>query len=468
MKKTGLSLFAVILLFFCGCASTINNNTADQKVKYVFLFVADGFGENHFKLLKDETGAPALSQFDLVRHTGTLNHEGKITDSAASGTAIACGVKTYNGAIGMTPDRRPVSSIAKEFKAAGFKVGIISTSPINDATPAAHYANAFNRSERSLIIHDLLFSGFDFFGASNFYPDSRYRPTADEYLALIARKYRVTSGTDWSDLDPNDHNFLINQMVRDFPAAPRNSPSLADFTAKAVELLDNPDGFFLMVEEGTTDAYSHLNDAGSLLRSAMDFDKAVAVALEFQKKHPENTLIVVTADHNTGGLYFLENYSPGNTSLLYQSMPWDSLDRMTKDHYREKAPVDLFERDLVDALSLGRITPAERNSIRPYFAHFILKQRKSNKTDDGYSTINPPAENNGKDFHNPLVLGFTRLRDKRNGLAWRGFGHTEEKVLTFAKGPGAEMFDREDLENTSIAILIREIALKNNQPTAVK
>ena len=423
MKKFLLFLFAAIVL--CGCTS-VNDGNSQAKVKYVFLFVADGFGENHYKLLKNEAGSPSLDQFSFARHTGTLNFEGKVTDSAASGTAIACGEKTYNGAIGMDKNRRPLKSISREFQENNYKVGIISTSPINDATPAAHYANTFNRAERSLIVHDLFNSGFDFFGASHFYLDSRYNPTEAEYLALIAGKYKVHNGKNWNKINPDDKNFVISRMVRDFPGVPRKTPSLADFTALAIKTLDNPNGFFLMVEEGHTDVYSHANDSGALLRAAMDFDQTIAVALEFQKKHPAETLIVVTADHNTGGLHFLDNYTPGKTTLLHQQMQISDLQSKITELDKKKADWDLIERTIVDTLSLGRITPQERT---------VLK--KSNIKS--------------------LARAAAKLRDKRNGLAWETTNHTGAKILTFAKGYGAEKFNREGLENTSIARLIREI-----------
>ncbi|MBE6357222.1 MAG: alkaline phosphatase [Lentisphaerae bacterium] len=459
MKKCLFFLFA--LLIFCGCKSICNETpSARNKVKYVFLFIADGFGENHRKLLKNEAGSPALDQFPIVRHTGTLNFEGKVTDSAASGTAIACGIKTYNGAIGVDPQRMPVKSISKEFKERHCKVGIISTSPINDATPSAHYANTFNRSERSLIVHDLYHSGFDFFGASHFYLDSRYKPTEEEYLALIGQKYQIFRDQNWDKINPTDKNFIISRMVRDFPAIPRKTPSLADFTAQAIKTLDNPNGFFLMVEEGFTDVYSHANDAGGLLRAAMDFDRAVAVALEFQKKHPAETLIIATADHNTGGLYFLDNYVPGKTALLYQQMQISDLHSKLLALYQQKADWDLFERTIVDTLSLGRLTPQERVELKNYFAYFVKQQRKGGKNKDSYDIPAALPDLPGKNHSASLAYGASRLRDKRNGLAWESTAHTGAKILTFAKGPGAEKFDRDDLENTSIAQLIREIVFQ--------
>ncbi len=459
MKKIFILLFAAVT--FCGSVQVCRGADKNAKnVKYVFLFIADGFGENHFKLLKNEAGIPALSQFAICKPTGTLNFLGKVTDSAASGTAIACGVKTYNGAIGMDKNRKPVKSISREFKENNFKVGIISTSPINDATPAAHYANAFNRSERSVILHDLYYSGFDFFGASHFYYDSRYNPNESEYLALIGQKYEICKGSDWKKLKPENKNFVINRMVRDFPGVPRKSPALADFTALAIRLLDNPGGFFMMVEEGFTDVYSHANDSGSMLRAAMDFDKAVGVALEFQKKHPEDTLIVVTADHNTGGLYFLDNYTPGKTALLHQQMQLSDLHDKLVALYNAKADWDLFERTIVDTLSLGRITPAERVELKNYFAYFVKQQRKKNKDKDNYILPETLPDLPGKDHAGSLAMAAARLRDKRNGLAWQSLSHTGAKVLTFAKGKGAEKFDRNDLENTSIAELIRKIAFE--------
>ena len=459
MKK--LSLFIFAALIFCGCNSICGKeNHTGSGVKYVFLFVADGFGENHYKLLKNEAGCPALDQFAFARRTGTLNFEGKVTDSAASGTAIACGVKTYNGAIGLDKNRMPVKSISKEFKEHGYKVGIISTSPINDATPSAHYANTFNRSERSLIVHDLYHSGFDFFGASHFYLDSRYQPQEAEYLALIAQKYQVCQGSKWDQLKPEDKNFVINRMERNFPGKPRKTPALADFTALAVKMLDNPGGFFLMVEEGFTDVYSHANDSGALLRAAIDFDRAVAVALEFQKQHPTETLIVVTADHNTGGLHFLDNYIPGETSLLYQQIQLSDLQEKLVNLYLQKADWDLFERTIVDTLSLGRITPAERNELKNYFAYFVKQQRKKSKNKDNYVLPDTLPDLPGKNHSSTLAFAAARLRDKRNGLAWEGTGHTGIKVLTFAKGCGEKKFDRNDLENTSIAGLIREIVFQ--------
>ena len=144
---------------------------AQTKPKYLILLIGDGMGPNVVKLYRGQMQKTSFDRFGEPVPTGTNNVFGKTTDSAASGTALACGIKTYNRAIGVDKEKVPVTSLAKILKSRGMRVGIVSSVGINDATPAAHYANRHYRQETTGIIADLVASDFDFFGISTFkYP----------------------------------------------------------------------------------------------------------------------------------------------------------------------------------------------------------------------------------------------------------------------------------------------------------
>ncbi|MCQ2377849.1 MAG: alkaline phosphatase, partial [Victivallaceae bacterium] len=289
---------------------------AVAKPKYIFLFIGDGMSTPQ-RMTADEfsrkTGAGKLFINDMPFHatTRTSSANSLVTDSAASGTAIACGEKTANGRIGMAADGvRKLESCAEAAKKAGKKVGIVTSVTINHATPASFYAHRASRGQYYAIGLDLVDSGFDYFGGGGCAKhdasgDPLYR--GDIYELAARAGYKVVSGkAGLSEIVPGTGKVFArgdNDGALPFAidAAP-GTATLADFTEKGIELLDNPQGFFMMVEGGAIDWCGHSNDAAGNLREVLAFDRAVEKAVAFAEKHPDETLIVVTGDHETGGM----------------------------------------------------------------------------------------------------------------------------------------------------------------------
>ena len=334
-----------------------------KPVKYVFLFIGDGMSIPQRMLIDDyqkmRRGEPTyINRMPYNAVTTTQSASSFITDSAASGTAIACGEKTKNHRVGMDVEgTRDLVSIAKVAKESGRRVGIVTTVTLNHATPAAFYAH---RPERGLAYEiglDLIASGFDYFGGGGI---SKHNDTKNEayrgdiYDLAVEAGYNVIEIPEqgraaFDALKPGAGKVVTIGAAADLPYRIDNDdaaiPTLAEFVAKGIELLDNPKGFFLMAEGGKIDWCCHANDAATVLGEMASFDDAVRVAKAFAEKHPDETLIVVTGDHETGGLT-LGFANTGYASYLYrlqaQRCSWTVFEKKVREFF-EKNPKGSFD-----------------------------------------------------------------------------------------------------------------------------
>lgn len=299
----------------------ITTGTWAQAPKYIIMLIGDGMGLPQIALAEAAAGRKLnITGMPVVGLATTCAADSEITDSAAAGTALSTGEKTSMGTISMNPGRtEPIKTIAERARDKGMRVGIVSSVSIDHATPAAFYAHVPDRDMYEQIGNQLLTSGFDYFaGGSPRWNKRETFATAAEYEKEAARhgytfadtraelaeaKGRVIAtinilGEGGYTKGESALPFAIDRPSLD----PENQTSLADFVRRGFELLDNPDGFFMMAEGGNIDWAAHANDAPALVREVLDFDDAVAAALEFYAAHPDETLVVVTNDHETGGL----------------------------------------------------------------------------------------------------------------------------------------------------------------------
>ena len=307
-----LNLFAVkriiiLALFSSGIftwSHAENNRTPGAKPTHIIFMIGDGMGLSAVSTtFYFGDGISVFSDFPVIGLINTSSATHKVTESAASGTAMSSGTKTYNGAIGVDTDRHAVKNITEVVTKLGWSTGVISTSSITHATPATFYAHVLQRSMEEWIASQLVVSGIDFFagGGIQFFTKRsdgfNLLPTAASQGFIIDTSSLATPGS----LDPGKkYGFLL---------APDGMPTIqagrGDFlpsaTALAIEYLsNNENGFFLMVEGSQIDWAGHNNDTEYLVSEMLDFEKTIAVALEFARKDG-NTLVVVTADHETGG-----------------------------------------------------------------------------------------------------------------------------------------------------------------------
>ena len=291
--------------------------------KYVFYFIGDGMGLNqvmatqyYLRSCEGELGITPLcfAQFPYTGIATSYSASSDVTDSAAGGTALATGLKTYNGAIGIAADATPVTSIAEQAHRYGAKVGVATSVTINHATPASFYAHQKSRNDYYEIGAQLPASGFDFFAGGDLAELTNPDDPSAPHLHDLAREagYAIVRGYDeYEALDGEGKVMLIQKedMVENtIPYAidsREGDLTLTQITTAAIDHLydkKHKKGFFLMVEGGKIDYACHANDAAAALCEVVDFDNAIRVAYEFYKQHPDETLIVITADHETGGL----------------------------------------------------------------------------------------------------------------------------------------------------------------------
>lgn len=311
------------------CLTGCQNET---KPKYIFLFIGDGMGASHVAVAEsylsykaDKLGGEQLmmTQFPCYGMATTHSANRNVTCSSAAGTAIACGVKTNNGTVGVDKDSVNVESIASVLKAEGYKVGIMTTVPINHATPAAFYAHNVKRTDYYGISNDIPASGFDFFAGSGFLQFTGADNDKESTASILEKSgYTVCYGKEefrkesvgkekvvFCQAKNRDKSAgyyvsdgLENTGVKSEDKVAEEDATMAEMLELALEYLGDEEPFFIMGEGGIIDWASHENRTMSTVENILDFDAAIKVAYEFYKKHPKETLIVVTADHETGGL----------------------------------------------------------------------------------------------------------------------------------------------------------------------
>jgi alkaline phosphatase len=294
-----------------------------RAVHNVILFIGDGMGDGQVSTattLLETMSEPVIPSAAVTGLMGTVAANALVTDSAASGTALATGFKTDKGVVGLLGDgSRPVNILEAAHRA-GLATGVVTTSGLADATPATFTVHAANRHRYAEILKEELRSPFDVRIGGDFtgYPRARENPG---YLETLARAEElVPEGT--TVVRTNEGlSGARTPLVALLPPRPANpeqhGPALAAMTRRALELLAaDPDGFVVMIETEATDQFGHANDLEGVVGSVAELDQAVGVALEFAASHP-GTLVLVTADHDTGGLAIVGGNGPEDVEVAW-------------------------------------------------------------------------------------------------------------------------------------------------------
>lgn len=468
MKKLSL-LLSFLLLVLSGYA---------QQAKYVFYFIGDGMGVNQVQgtelyrgELEGKIGITPIwfTQFPYATTATTFSATNGVTDSAASGTALATGNKTQNGTIGMKQDlQTEVSSVAVWAKNKGCRVGVTTSVSVDHATPAAFYAHDPSRGSYYKIGTDLYKAGFDFYAGSDFIdPNNKDNKDGNsENLYTMAEKNGYTIARGYKDYlkkcKKADKMILFQSekaSEKDRTAIPyaidrtKDDLTLADITRSAINFLskDLSKGFFLMVEGGKIDWACHSNDAATAFHEVADMDEAVKVAYEFYSQHPDETLIVVTADHETGGfvlgtgayklnLQVLKNQKvseSGFTRILNElrkkynnNVSWEKVQQALKENFGFWDKVKLNEKQ-------------EERLLAKYNDTFKGKEAKLEKSEYAQDE--------------PLAAEAKRIIDEIALVGWTSGGHSAGYVPVFAIGAGADLFQGR-IDNTEIPIKIAKAA----------
>lgn len=425
--------------------------------KNVILFIGDGMstpqrmvGEEFSKIQRGKI--LRMNHLEYQATTRTCSSSSLITDSAAAATAIACGVKTYNGAIGVDAERNRVEPVSEFAAKTGRKVGIVTSVQLNHATPAGFYGHRASRGNGYGLALDLVDSGFDYFaggelmGANN-KKDSEYKGSAYDLAAKAGYTVIKRDAAKFRALKPGASKvlFIAGETLPFAIDADENPdvPTLAELTAKGIELLDNEKGFFMMVEGGMVDWAGHANDAASNLGEVLALDEAVSVALDFAKKDTQ-TLVIVTGDHETGGMtmgFAGTGYKMNLESLALQKCSAGRLDKLIAaakpETFEDVKPI--LEENLSFSFGGGakngalQITPAELKILTEAFESGRKKRR-----------------------YGALVTAVKNIFSHKCGVGWTTGAHTALPVLTSAVGPGADKFIG-FIDNTDISKKIKEL-----------
>ena len=461
MKKTILSAIAA-----AACLSM-----AADDAKYVFYFIGDGMGLGHVNATEvynrdvlKSTQPLLMMTFPVASQARSYSASSPITDSAAAGTALATGHKTKNSMIGMNPDTVPVNSIAVDFMNAGYAVGVGTTVQADDATPAAWYAHAENRGMKETIAPQAAQSGLAFLAGGGFKLHGAGDVAFKEFLETMRKgNYELAEGyAAFNELKGKNGKFphrvmmypenvgggQVGYTIDSIPGA----MTCAQITEACLNTLEsvNPNKFLMMIEGGNIDWAAHANDGGGVIKEILNFQDAINVAYQFYLRHPSETLIVVTADHDTGGMAFGRNGGPYDIAYAdAQRISKDSFADWTRNWGKntQNPTWEEMEGVLRDKLGFWTTVPVserETAELKQLFDEtFITKKAEDEQT--LYHTFNAFS-----------AKAFTIL-NYHMGIGWTSTYHAGNFVPVYAIGANAQFFTG-SLDNTDIPKLIKRAA----------
>lgn len=491
-SKPTLLLVFLISLFTISCSSDysekskLNNYNKDEFPKYIFLFIGDGMSFTQVNLAKaaylhpdfrlhkkPEFGEEPMNllKLPITGVATTFAADRYITESAAAATALATGNKTTCGTVSLNQVHTDtLKTIAEMAHDKGMKVGIISSVSIDHATPACFYAHEKDRGQYNSIAAQMASSGFDYFGggfARGALPSSLKKENAIDITKVMKKAgYSiVTSKNKLTNIKPGQKCWAYNKNYDPDAALlyeidqPSDYLRLADFTAKGIELLQNEKGFFMMVESGKIDWACHANDGATAAHEVVALDESLAKALEFYHKHPNETLIIVTGDHECGGLalgYSATHYESAYDILGHQKISFQCLSRKVRKWKKSSG----LSQDVV------------MDSIKHYFGlddtllskKLKLSQYEFQRLSDAYEYSFNKREVQEKEAHyikfggyDPLTVTVTHILNQKAGIDWASYSHTAVPVPIYSIGCGSTHFTGQ-LDNIDIAKKIIKLA----------
>jgi len=467
-----------VILGVAGLAVALAASSADAgQAKYVFMMIGDGMAmaqRNAAALylanaqgdgLKPGVVPLTMDRLPVQGMATTYSANAVITDSAAAVTALATGRKTNSGVINMDPAGRekytPLSVLAHD---KGYKIGVVTSVSIDHATPAGYYAHAAGRSDYYGIAMQMLDSGFEYFaGGAVLEPTGKKKDKTSFYDVAKAKGYTVTQGRDaFAALKPGMKKIFAENPVRaDENALPyaldakADSIPLAEFTKKGIELLQGGK-FFMMVEGGKIDWACHANDPGASIGDTVAFDAAVQVAYDFYRQHPNETLIIVTGDHETGGLAIgFAGTKYGNAIKKVTDQKGSYIAFGEKFKALKAAKADLAFADVLPLIKeVYGLTPAD-------LAPFQIEALKTAFA-AGMNPADDPKKRDAQSYllygsYDPLAVTLNHLVSNASGLAWTTYSHTGVPVPVSAVGAESASFagfyDNTDIARKTMAAM---------------
>ncbi|MDD7611226.1 MAG: alkaline phosphatase [Spirochaetales bacterium] len=447
--------------------------------KYVFVFVGDGMSYPQIQSAAYYAGKDAAGIVDVVKNSenagdspamknlsfydfpvagsaSTYDATSFAPDSASTATSIFTGYKTHSSSINVDITKKiKYRTIAEQLRdQKKWKIGVVSTVNLNHATPAATYAHQASRKSNYAIGQELVESNFDYFaGGALMEPQDKKNDKTSIYELAKSAGYKVCfTQNDANSLQNGDKAIVVAETLADGDAMSydndrkNNEWALRDYVRKGIEVLDNKKGFFMMVEGGKVDWACHANDARSSIADTLALSAAVEEAIEFYNKHPKETLIIVTADHETGGLTI--GYAGTDYNLFFRTLD------------NQKISYAKFDSDYVSNYKKNGTSLEEvMTDVEQLFGLKLPGSEGSNKngglvlTDYEYSRIKTAFEKTIKNdnsrtqmeydlygTYEPLTITITHILNAKSGLGWTSNSHTGLPVPVFALGAGQNEF----------------------------
>lgn len=481
----------LVMSSLVGCSTTNDNEQNTQtnetqvqqvstkKPKYIFLFIGDGMSHTQVNAAQVYKGTLAnkdkveleklgFTQFPVVGNATTQDSTSFAPDSASTATSIAGGVKTHSGVIGLAADKTTkTETIAEKLKKEGYKVGVVSSVTLNHATPAAFYAHTESRGNYYDIALQMADSNFDYFaGGALGDAAGEDEKQKSAYEILQEKGYKVTNNKDEIlKLDSKTEKvYAINPELQDDGAmeysidADENSLVLKDLVKKGIDVLDNDKGFFMTVESGKVDWAGHANDAMANIGDVVALDESIEEAVKFYNEHPDETLILVTGDHETGGMSIGQattGYDTAFDILQNQKMSYVEFDEMINKE-KEKNPNLKFE-DIMPIIkeNFGLMTKDDKDASKN--EELVLSDYEYNKLVKAFEETMKPSDKRSEGTENeilyggyePLSVTLTHIINNKAGIGWTSYSHTGVPVPVYAMGASSELFNG-SYDNTDI------------------
>jgi len=432
--------FVVALLAF---ATGLAGAQETPRPKNIIILFADGVAATQWELGRYASRVLRNQDFaatDVVFKDGALgllatdSRDAFVTDSAAAASAMSTGVKVNNFVVAMTPDGKPHRTVMEAARAAGKKIGLVTTAEIYDASPAAFSVHAKNRGDAQAIVDQyfamepdvLLGGGRDYFLPKNA-PGGKRGDGKDMIAAFAQKGYRIARDT----LEMKNAKgpkllglFADEDMSFEIDRDPAKEPSMAEMTRAALATLSgvSPNGFVLFVENENPDSAGHLNDAAGVMRALWAFDEALRLALEFRDKAPGDTLIIVTGDHETGGLSATYARAASGEGRLYVGI----------EHLKMLEGITISFGAAAKALGRKPTPEAVDKLIAQHFPGF--------KLDPDLREVILTQKLGERNAPGATYDALARMVARQTGFYWGTAGHTTEPVAVGAIGPGADLF----------------------------
>ena len=456
--------------------------TAVKAPKYVFLFIGDGMSYPQIQSTSDYLGAlkdedywqaePSLDDnqgakldgpeylnfmnFEAAGSAVTYDSNSFCPDSASTATSISTGHKTYSGTINMDETGTTAyETIAEQLKAQkNWEIGIISSVNLNHATPAAFYAHQASRNNYYEIGQELIASDFDYFaGGGLLSPTGKEEDQANLYDLAKEAGYTVAMTHEEAEAVGADTEkaILVDENLADGDAMAYELDrteemwSLADYVEKGIEVLDNDNGFFMMCEGGKIDWACHANDAASSIHDTMALADAVQVAMDFAQDHADETLILVTGDHETGGLtigFAGTDYDTYLNLLESQKISFAKFDSDYVAKYKEnKTSFDEVMADVTELFGLKTSGEEGDKLVLTDYELGLLKTAYEKSINEKDTGMDEQQEYVLYGTYEPLTVTITHIINNKSGVSFTSYSHTGLPVAVLAQGVGSDVFN---------------------------